>query len=404
MPDRRSFLAATGKPAGVALLCSVAGAAVAPAQAQTGPVRIGFSIAQTGPLGAPSASQRQAYDLWREQVNARGGLENAGQGKRPVEFVVYDDQSQGQNAARIYEKLIGDDKVDLLLAPYATAIHMGIIPVVERARFPILANTIGSIQAKNAGTKYMLFTQPFPDQWAVALIPLIKASGAKRVAVITAQLPFSLDMKKTLIGELKKAGIEPAFNEEYPGDVKDLTSVITGLKAAAPDFVVGLSYLNDSVLYTTQARELGLQVQNQFTLIGPAQASFVQRLGPNADGTISIGQWSRHAKRWPRAAPFFDAYVARWKMPPDDKDTTIAYVSCEILEQAVARAGLDREKLRSALMTGTFDTIMGPAKFDDKGHNAAMPAGFIQIQKGINEVVWPREIATAELIRKPGWQ
>jgi branched-chain amino acid transport system substrate-binding protein len=373
-------------------------------RAQSGPVRIGFSMARTGSLGAASASQSQAYELWREQVNGRGGLALPGGGKRIVEFVTYDDGSQGANAARIYEKLITDDKVDLLLAPYGTAMHMGIVPVVEKYRFPVLANTIGSNQVKDAGAKYMFITQPFPDQWALALVPLLKSVNAQRVAVITAQLPFSLDVKKALLPELQKAGVNVVFTEDYPGDIKDMTTLINGLKAASPDFVVGLSYLNDSVQYGTQARELGLAVPYQFTLLGPAQASYVQRLGANADGTISIGQWSRNAKQWPRVKPFFDAYQARWKMVPDDKDTTIAYVTAEVLEQAVAKAGLDRDKLREALLGTSFDSIMGPIKYDARGHNTAMPAGFMQIQNGVNEVVWPRNIATAEIIKKPTWK
>jgi branched-chain amino acid transport system substrate-binding protein len=375
------------------------------ARAQTPPpVRVGFSIARTGPLGAPSSSQLQAYELWREQVNARGGMDIGGTGKRPVEFVSYDDQSQGASAARVYEKLITDDKVDLLLAPYATAMHMAIIPVIERLRFPLLANTIGSNQAKDAKTKYMFFTQPFPEQWAQALVPLMQSIKVSRVGLVTAQLPFSLDVKKVLLPLLQAAGIQVIFDEDYPGDIKDMTTMISGLKSAKPDFVVGLSYLNDSVLYTTQARELGLEVPYQFTLIGPAQASFVGRLGPNANGVITLGQWSRNATQWPRAKPFFESYQARWKMVPDDKDTTIGFVTCEVLEQAVAKAGLDKEKLRAALASNTFDSIMGPVKYDDRGHNTAMPAGFMQIQKGINEVIWPRSIATAEILKKPGWQ
>ena len=62
---------------------------------------------------------RRAYELWREQVNAKGGLDVAGT-KRPVEFVQYDDQSNPANAVRVYEKLITADKVDLLLAPWGT--------------------------------------------------------------------------------------------------------------------------------------------------------------------------------------------------------------------------------------------------------------------------------------------
>src|SRR3970282_2511005 len=92
------------------------------------PVRIGFSIAKTGIFASAAPSQLNAYELWREQINARGGLE-IGKEKRPVEFVQYDDQSNPGQAAKIYEKLITQDKVDLLLAPWGTPTHIAVAPV-----------------------------------------------------------------------------------------------------------------------------------------------------------------------------------------------------------------------------------------------------------------------------------
>src|SRR5689334_9746211 len=83
------------------------------------PVRVGFAIAKTGPFVIASDPQLKAYELWREQVNARGGLNVAGT-KRPVEFVMYDDQSKPDQSVRLYEKLITSDKVDLLIAPWGT--------------------------------------------------------------------------------------------------------------------------------------------------------------------------------------------------------------------------------------------------------------------------------------------
>ena len=98
-----------------ALLALTAG--MASAQADK-PLRIGFSMARTGMLANATPSQMNTYELWREQTNAKGGMDVGGV-RRKVEFVVFDDQSKPEQAVRIYEKLITDDKVDLLLAPWA---------------------------------------------------------------------------------------------------------------------------------------------------------------------------------------------------------------------------------------------------------------------------------------------
>ena len=392
MIDRRKFVA--GLTAATAVASS--------AHAQSDVVRVGYSIGQTGPLASSTPVQSQAYTLWGEQVNARGGLEIAGAGRKKVEFVVYDDQSQGNRAAQAYERLINTDRVDLLLAPYASPMHLGVLPIIERFKRPIIGNTIGTTAARDAHSKYMFFTQALPDTWGAEVANLIKSLGSKRVAVSMAQQPFCIEFRKAAVPALQNAGLEVVFNQEYAADIKDMTPLLSGIKASNPDFLLAITYLNDSVPMVTQARELGLKVDYFFELLGPAQPSFVSRFGDNANGILSVGFWSRHSKTT-GSAEFFDGYVKRWNMPPDDKDGSIAYISCQILEQAVKRAGIDPEKLRTELSSATFDTMMGKVKYNEQNVNIGAPPGFIQMQNRINEVVWPPEQASAKIIKKAAW-
>ena len=381
---------------------TAASAVASSAHAQSDVVRVGYSIGQTGPLASSTPVQSQAYTLWGEQVNARGGLEIAGAGRKKVEFVVYDDQSQGNRAAQAYERLINTDRVDLLLAPYASPMHLGVLPIIERFKRPIIGNTIGTTAARDAHSKYMFFTQALPDTWGAEVANLIKSLGSKRVAVSMAQQPFCIEFRKAAVPALQNAGLEVVFNQEYAADIKDMTPLLSGIKASNPDFLLAITYLNDSVPMVTQARELGLKVDYFFELLGPAQPSFVSRFGDNANGILSVGFWSRHSKTT-GSAEFFDGYVKRWNMPPDDKDGSIAYISCQILEQAVKRAGIDPEKLRTELSSATFDTMMGKVKYNEQNVNIGAPPGFIQMQNRINEVVWPPEQASAKIIKKAAW-
>jgi branched-chain amino acid transport system substrate-binding protein len=390
--NRREFVA--GLTAATAVASS--------AHAQSDVVRVGYSIGQTGPLASSTPVQSQAYTLWGEQVNARGGLEIAGAGRKKVEFVVYDDQSQGNRAAQAYERLINTDRVDLLLAPYASPMHLGVLPIIERFKRPTIGNTIGTTAARDAHSKYMFFTQALPDTWGAEVANLIKSLGSKRVAVSMAQQPFCIEFRKAAVPALQNAGLEVVFNQEYAADIKDMTPLLSGIKASNPDFLLAITYLNDSVPMVTQARELGLKVDYFFELLGPAQPSFVSRFGDNANGILSVGFWSRHSKTT-GSTEFFDGYVKRWNMPPDDKDSSIAYISCQILEQAVKRAGIDPEKLRTELSSATFDTMMGKVKYNEQNVNIGAPPGFIQMQNRINEVVWPPEQASAKIIKKAAW-
>jgi branched-chain amino acid transport system substrate-binding protein len=372
------------------------------ARADTDTVRIGYSIGQTGPIASSTPVQSQAYTLWGEQVNARGGLEIAGVGKKKIEFVVYDDQSQGNKAAQAYERLINTDQVDLLLAPYASPMHLGVLPIIERFKRPLIANTIGTTAARDAHSSYMFFTQALPDAWGAEMATVIKTLGSKRVAVSSAQSPFCIEFRKAVLPAMDKAGLEVVFNQEYATDIKDMTPLLSGIKASNPDFLLAITFLNDCVPMLTQARELGLKVDYFFELLGPAQPSFVTHFGENANGILSLGFWSRHSKTT-GSAEFFDGYVKRWNMNPDDKDSSIAYISCQVLEQAVKKSGLDPEKLRTELSSGTFDTMMGTVKYNAQNVNIGAPPGFIQIQNGINEVVWPPEQASGKIMKKADW-
>ena len=136
------------------LSIAIAAAAILAAPAAAESVKIGFSIAKTGLFAAGSPSQLNAYELWREQVNAKGGLNVAGT-KRMVEFVQYDDQSNPGNAVRIYEKLITDDKVNLLIAPWGTPHHFAVAAVLEKYKFPMVGNTASSVQLRTLKPGYI---------------------------------------------------------------------------------------------------------------------------------------------------------------------------------------------------------------------------------------------------------
>jgi branched-chain amino acid transport system substrate-binding protein len=386
---RRHLLAAL---AGTAAL---AGLVASPSLAND-PVRIGYTIARTGLFAAAAPSQEQAYTLWAEQVNAAGGLDVAGT-MRPVEFVSYDDESNPEKSAQLYERLITSDKVDLLMAPWGTPHHLNVAGVVERYGFPMVGNTAASVLIRDVQPGNIWFpTSAIPDRIGPELAKMLAEAGVRRVAIIANVLPFSQENLQFLTPALEAAGIEIAMSENYPPDISDMTPLLTQVRDAAPDAVLALTYPADAFLYAGQARELGIDPRLTFMLIGPTIDAFGQAFGPAADGIVTLAHWSPEQAAWPRARPFFDAYVARFGQAPDYLDSALAYMSAEILQQAVATAGLDHDALRAAIVGGTFDTINGEVRFDGV-QNAVTPTAFVQRQAGAMQLVWPPAIATAPL-------
>jgi len=357
---------------------------------QAAPIRLGFSIARTGIFANAAPSQLNAYNLWKDAVNAAGGLEIGGSGRRPVEFVIYDDQSNPVQAARIYERLITQDKVDLLLAPWGTSIHAAIAPVLERFKFPMVGNSAASTKLRDLKPGYIWFvTAAFPDRVAIELAAMLKAHGYQSVALLVNVLPYSKELKNYLEPALKAQGIQILVNVEYPPDIKDMTVQLSQVKRVNPQAVLSLSYPNDSALYVRQAKELGLTQTFHFLQIGPGMSFFPKLLGEAARGIVTMGHWS--PSRNPQSAAFNQAYAQRWGESPDYLDSAESYVSVQILEQAVARAGLDKMALREVIASQTFDTIFGAVKFTGV-ENLSTPTGLLQIQANGTQSIWPDSV------------
>jgi branched-chain amino acid transport system substrate-binding protein len=366
------------------------------------PVRIGFALAKTGLFAAATPAQLNAYHFWRDQVNEKGGL-NVGGVRRKIEFVEYDDQSNNANAVKIYEKLITDDKVDLLLSPWGTPSHFAIVPVLERFGFPMVGSTASSVHIRELKVRNLWFVSPsVHDKLATQLTQMAKEQKVTNAAIIGSVLPQGKEIKRFLVPALEAAGIKILVSEEYPPDIKDMTALLSRVKAANPEGIFALSYPSDSILYTRQAKEMGIPAPFQWLAIGPTIPAYRKIFGSSANGIVSMGHWSPAQSHWPRARPFYDAYLARFKEEPDYLDTVLAYMSCEVLQEAVETAGLDKAKLREVINSKTFDTINGPVKFDGV-ENTTTPVGFLQIQDEKFQIVWPAAIATAKLRPKSAW-
>ncbi len=379
--NRRTFLAA---------------AALAPATrlavAADNPVRIGYSMCLTGLFAQAAPSQ----------VNAAGGLEISGQ-RRPVEFVSYDDQSNPANAVRIYEKLITEDNVDLLAAPWSTPIHLAIAPVLAKHKFPMVGNTAASVKLREVKPGYIWFpTAVIPDKVGEELAAFMAKENVKTAAVFANVLPLAQEIKAYLLPALEKNGIKLVANEDFPPDIKDMTTLISGANQSSPDAFIVLSYPSDTFLFATQAKQLNVKAPFVLSLIGATISAYQQAFGAGVDNMVTVGHWSPNQSKWPRARPFYDAYLAKYKEAPDALDSVLSYMSMEILQQAVATAGLDKEKIREAIASQTFDTINGPVKFDGV-QNTMTPTSFLQIQDGNLELVWPDSIKTKDFRPKKGW-
>ncbi|QYU71170.1 ABC transporter substrate-binding protein [Leptolyngbya sp. 15MV] len=280
-----------------------------------------------------------------------------------------------------------------MLAPCATPLHIAAAPIVERSGFTIIGNTYGSTQLRDRRVQSFFFLQPLPDTWGASLAAFLKSRNARRVAIATMQNPFTLEVRKNVIDNAGGA-YQVVFDQQYPGDIRDMTTLVNGMKSATPDAICALSYPTDGDLFGATCREQGLSTATMVIMFGPNYPSFAQRLGSWSDGILSLGIWSRNV-RWPGAREFHEGFTRKVGTPPDDKDAVVVYASAQVLGQALVRAGTDKAAVRAAVRQGGFETIIGPVSFGADNVNTARVDGLTQLQNGINELVWPEEARTA---------
>jgi branched-chain amino acid transport system substrate-binding protein len=397
---RRAFLGTTAAGAAAFAFRPV------PGRGQAKPVRIGYTLSATGPYAVGAGiTQAPNYTLWQEQVNARGGLAVAGGGRRPVEFLTIDDRSEIETAVRFYEKLATDDKVDLMLPPWGSAMNFAIGPVASKHGYPFIGPTAISGKFKELALPYFytMLVQPEGQMQAVAaLLRDLKAQGkVSKVAVAYVNDLFGIELNTATAPAFKAAGLDVVDTKSYPLGVKDLSPLLKGFKAAGADAFVGLTYPPDNILITSQAKEVDWNPPVFFTGVGTAFPFYRDRF-KGAEGVMGIGGWNPRVKH-AGAKEYYDAHVKKHQKEPDRWASAFAYASLQILERCVGEVGLDRARIKSMLDATEFQTVAGPIKFV-KGENTATPGMVGQWQKGEFELVWPKAAATGgALVPKPGW-
>ena len=377
-------------------------AALAPAFAQDTPIRIGYAIARTGPWSAGAqVTQEPNYIMWADQVNAAGGLNVKGK-KRKIELVGSDDRSDAETVVRSYEKLMGSDKVDLILPPWGTGANFAVMPAIQKYGYPMIAPTATGRKLLGMKNPYFFAILQQPDAMMNALAEFLKARNTRTAALIHVDELFGLEQAGALEAAFKEKGIQIIEKKSYPLGVKDLKPVLNEIKAKNPDAFVALSYPPDTFLITAQAREIAFNPKAFYAAVGTAFPVYRDKFGPTVEGVMGLGTWN--PKTSAAAKTYFDAHVAKHKKEPDRWASAHAWAALQVMQQAVAKAGLDRKALRDAIANGEFDTVIGKIRFKN-GENISTPGVVSQWQSGEFEVVWPPDRATSSALHpKPNWK
>jgi branched-chain amino acid transport system substrate-binding protein len=344
------------------------------ALAQSGPIKIGMSMPQTGSLGAGGQAALLAIRMWVEDVNAKGGLLG-----RKVELIAYDDQTNPALTPAIYTKLLDVDKVDLLIAPYGTVPTAPIMPLVKQRGLLLMGNF--SFQANHTVKHDMWFNNaPWNDasSWSDGFFEIGKKQGAKSVAFLAADNEFAQNLANGARELAKKAGLQTVYNQNYPPATTDFSSLIRGVRAAKPDMVFVMSYPNDSVAIVRAVNEIGVGDSVKLFgggMVGLQFTPIMTNLGSSLNGIVNYNSYVPGIK-YPGIEEFLKRYAIKaaeakvdplgFYLPPFN------YAIGQMLEQAIgATKSLDHKKLAEYLRKNEMKTMVGPIKYGPDGEWAS---------------------------------
>ena len=388
------------------------------AAAQSGePIKIGVGLALTGAGAAPSKVINTALDIWRDDVNAKGGLLG-----RPVQLVILDDQSTPANVPNIYTKLIAVDKVDLLLGPYGTNFVAPAMPVIIQNKKMTISFTAIGINDKFHYDKYFSMVSVGPEgvnAFSIGFFELAAQQNPKpqTVAILAAAAEFAQSAAQGAREQIKKHGFKLVYDQSYPPSTTDFAPVMRAVQATNPDIVFIGAYPPDNVGIIRAANEIGLSPK-MFggAMIGMLVTPIKVQLGPLANGII-VGEnfAAAMAPNIPGAADFLQRYNAKASAAGIDPLGfawgPFAYAAGQTLAQAVTETkSLDHDKLAEYLHKASFKTVTGDFSFAKDGEWSKARAVWTQVQNAqpgnleqfrdgkAQPVVWPPEWKTGTLI------
>ena len=268
-------------------------AQAAPALAQSGdPIKIGFSMALTGPLAPNGKQALLGAKIWQEEINAKGGLLG-----RKVELVNYDDQSNPANIPGIYTKLLDVDKVDIVMGPYATNMNAPALPVVMQKGKTFIGFFALDINSEFHYPKYfsMLPTGPKPrESFTEGFFEVAAAQKPKpqTIALISEDAEFARNACEGARANAKTFGFKIIYDKTFPPGTTDFSPIVRALQAANADLVVVCSYPLSSVGIVQSANELGLKPK-MFggAMVGLQATVFKERLKSKLNGIVNYETW-----------------------------------------------------------------------------------------------------------------
>ena len=359
-------------------------------------IKIGAVVPLTGRYAALGAQVRAGYEIAVEQLNAAGGVTVGGK-KMSLELTLLDDESDPTKTVARLETLATQGVV-AYLGGAGSDLHAAAASIGDKNKIPYLGIAFALYSIHQQGLRYLF--SPFPKSpdltketfvFLNALIPA--AQRPRKVALILERTDWGKEMGSLWESFAKQNQYQVVASGEYAPGAKDFSDLILKAKAASAEAVLTLPSPPDGMSLVKQMKELDFNPKASVFIRASDPPVWSKNLGKDGDYFLLSPGW-HFAARYPKVKELNDAHQKLFKRPADPL-VGPSYACVQILADALSRAGAaDREKLRDAIAATNMTTVIGPVRFRPDG-TGEVTVFFQQWLKGKQELIWPKEFATA---------
>jgi branched-chain amino acid transport system substrate-binding protein len=390
------------------LIVTAALMVAAPARAED-TITIGFTVSQTGPLSNDSVAQMRGIELWRDEVNAAGGIKAGGK-QYKIALVSYDDESQNVRVQQLYTRLITQDKAQFLFSPYSSGLVATAAIISEQYGRVMLTTGGAEEKTYQLGNKnlFQLYS-PAGQYLAGALAALKEKNPNAKVAFIYKDDPFSKAVALVTRDTAKRQGVNVVLDESYSPSTTDFGPIINKVISAKADALLGGGHYPDGSTLARQLHDQKAGLKWVTLLVAPDTPKFAE-LGDAAVGISVPSQWAPQVAFKPDFGPtaqeFDRRFTEKYKIGAG-YHAAGGYAAGLILQHAIEQAGsIEQARVAATLNKTDATTLFGRTKFstEPKEHGLqvahAMVLGQWQKKGGqlVKEVIWPQEAKTADIL------
>ena len=367
-------------------------------QAGEKPILIGGTVSLEGKYVETSAMIQKGYKLWADQTNKQGGILG-----RRVKLILYNDKSQKNLVASLYEKLIVEDKVDLTLSPYGSTLTMAASEITEKYGYVMLASAAAGEKIWERGYKYIFGVYALADRYFIGFQDLLAREGFESIGIIFENTSFNTSIAKGVRRWADRFNLKIKYDNSFDDANRDLPLILKQVMKKNIDGLIFSGYPPQCYQFIDLMKKADYRPKALSFTIVPTHPDFYKNMGPFAEGIFAPSQWEPDERiPFPGTKQFIKDFNKFTGMMPSYHAAS-AYSACQILEKAIIQAQeIDHQKIRNYVSSFDTITIMGRFKVDHTGRQVGHNPILIQWQNGKKEIVYPSKMSTSSPLFKPG--